>query len=92
MEKILSRNSWSEQTECNNCHGKTTWTEAIITLDTRHHESAYCELFDEFEHLCPKCAVTLRIHEKRTTNITSISTPKLPRRHKNHKYYRKYMV
>lgn len=70
MREILSRNSWSEQTECDNCHGKTTWTEAITTLDTRHHEPAYCELFGDFEHFCPKCAVTLGIHEKRRANFT----------------------
>lgn len=70
MEKILSRNSWSEEIECDNCHGKTTWTEAIITLDTRHHEVTYCELFGDFEHFCPKCAVALGIHEKRRANFT----------------------
>lgn len=73
MREILSRNSWSEQAECDNCHGKTTWTEAIITLDTRHHEPAYCELFGDFEHFCPKCAVTLGIHEKRRANFTMIT-------------------
>lgn len=70
MEKILSRNLWSGETECDNCHGKTTWNSAIITLDTRHHEPAYCELFGDFEHFCPKCAVILGIHEKRRANFT----------------------
>ena len=70
MREILSRNSWSEQTECDNCHGKIPWTEAITTLDTRHSDVEYCELFGDFEHFCPKCAVTLGIHEKRRTNFT----------------------
>lgn len=70
MREILSRNSWSAQTECDNCHEKTTWTDAIITLDTRHHNPEYCELFGDFEHFCPNCAVKIGIHEKRRANFT----------------------
>ncbi len=70
MREILSRNSWSEPVECDNCHNKTTWSSAIITLDTRHNTPDYCELFGDFEHFCPKCAVILGVHEKRRANFT----------------------
>lgn len=70
MREILSRNSWSESVECDNCGDETTWVNSIITLDTRHHTPDYCELFGDFEHFCPKCAVTIGIHEKRRANFT----------------------
>lgn len=70
MTEILSKNSWFEPCKCDNCNGTTDWGKAIITLDTRHNEPEYCEIFGDFEHFCPKCAVTLGIHEKRRANFT----------------------